>query len=76
MSSVTHQVPGLGLASAGLQPHLQIRSLHLDCGQCGHTLECVAQSRQSGTWLGSFMCPSCRGEYFYAYRWGRLVRKT
>jgi hypothetical protein len=39
-------------------------------------LECVEQNRRSGTWVGSFICPNCRSEYFYAYRWGRLLRKT
>jgi hypothetical protein len=64
------------LAVAGLQPTFQVRSLHLNCGHCEHPLECVEQNRRSGTWLGSFICPACRSEYFYAYRWGRLVRKT
>ena len=45
------------------------------CAHCDHPLECVEQNRRSGTWLGSFMCPNCRSEYFYAYRWGRLLPK-
>jgi len=48
---------------------------HLQCAHCDHALECVEQNRRSGTWLGSFICPNCRSEYFYAYRWGRLLRK-
>jgi len=39
-------------------------------------LECVEQNRRSGTWVGSFICPNCRSEYFYAYRWGRLLKKA
>jgi hypothetical protein len=64
------------LAAAGLQSDYQIRSLHLNCGHCDYPLECLEQNRHSGTWLGSFLCPNCRSEYFYAYRWGRLVRKA
>lgn len=61
------------LAAAGLQDG---GSVHLNCGYCNYSLECVEQNRRSGTWLGSFICPNCRSEYFYAYRWGRLVRKA
>lgn len=57
--------------TAGFAP----QGRHLLCEHCEHTLECVDQSRRSGTWLGSFMCPNCRSEYFYAYRWQRLVKK-
>ena len=53
----------------------QVRERNLTCAHCGHSLECVEQSRRSGTWLGSFMCAYCRSEYFYAYRWGRLLPK-
>ena len=49
---------------------------HLSCSHCTHSLECVEQNRRSGTWLGSFICPNCRSEYFYAYRWGQLVKKA
>ncbi len=49
---------------------------HLRCSHCEHPLECLDKTRRSGTWLGSFMCPNCRSEYFYAYRWGRLVQKA
>ena len=52
-----------------------LRSQNLNCAHCDHPLECVEQNRRSGTWLGSFMCPNCRSEYFYAYRWGRLLPK-
>ena len=44
--------------------------------QCAYGLECVEQNRRSGTWVGSFVCPNCRSEYFYAYRWGRLLKKS
>ena len=70
-------LPGAGrMANAGLQSSNLVRSLHLNCGHCAYALECVEQSRSSGTWLGSFICPNCRNEYFYAYRWGRLGRKS
>jgi hypothetical protein len=54
--------------------HLHGRAL--TCAHCTYGLECVEQNRRSGTWVGSFICPNCRSEYFYAYRWGRLLRKT
>jgi hypothetical protein len=47
----------------------------MTCTHCMDTLECVEQNRRSGTWVGSFICPNCRSEYFYAYRWGTLSRK-
>jgi len=62
--------------SAGLQSNFEMRTPHLNCSHCEYTLECVEQNRRSGTWLGSFICPNCRSEYFYAYRWGRLMRKS
>jgi len=60
-------------------PHLHADALHgraLTCAHCTYSLECVEQNRRSGTWVGSFICPNCRSEYFYAYRWGRLLKKT
>ncbi len=67
----------LGITSAAaLQSGYQMRSPHLNCSHCEYPLECVEQNRRSGTWLGSFICPNCRSEYFYAYRWGRLMRKS
>jgi hypothetical protein len=48
----------------------------LTCVHCTYGLECVEQNRRAGTWVGSFICPNCRSEYFYAYRWGRLLKKT
>ncbi len=63
-------------ASTGLQADSNLRSPQLHCGHCEYPLECVEQNRRSGTWLGSFMCPNCRSEYLYAYRWGRLVQKA
>jgi Zn finger protein HypA/HybF involved in hydrogenase expression len=62
--------------SAGLQSAFEMRSPELICTRCDDTLECVEQSRRSGTWLGSLICPKCRSEYFYAYRWGRLMRRS
>jgi hypothetical protein len=53
--------------------HLHGRAL--TCAHCTYGLECVEQNRRSGTWVGSFICPNCRSEYFYAYRWGRLLKK-
>jgi len=54
--------------------HLHGRAL--TCAHCTYGLECVEQNRRSGTWVGSFICPNCRSEYFYAYRWGRLLKKN
>ena len=68
--------PDPGVAAAGLQSEYQLRSPHLQCSHCEYPIECVEQNRRSGTWLGSFICPNCRSEYFYAYRWGRLMRKS
>lgn len=59
-----------------LQPEYRMRSGHLNCSHCDHPLECVEQNRRMGTWLGSFICANCRSEYFFAYRWGRLIRKA
>jgi hypothetical protein len=64
------------IAAAGLQSSYQMTTPHLNCSCCDYPIECVEQNRRSGTWLGSFICPNCRSEYFYAYRWGRLMRKT
>jgi hypothetical protein len=64
------------LAEAHLHSDYHSGALHLNCGHCSYSLECVDQNRRSGAWLGSFICPNCRSEYFYAYRWGRLVRKS
>ena len=62
--------------AADLAAGYHLHGRHLSCARCEHALECVEQNRRSGTWLGSFICPNCRSEYFYAYRWGRLVSKT
>ena len=66
----------LHAAAAGLQSSYHVSNPHLNCSHCEYPIECVEQNRRSGTWLGSFICPNCRSEYFYAYRWGRLMRKT
>ena len=81
MTRPSHHASGLqdseaDISAAGLQSSHQIRTLNLDCSRCGYPLECVEQSRRAGSWLGSLICPNCRSEYFYAYRWGRLMRKT
>jgi hypothetical protein len=60
-------------ADVGANAHLHGRALI--CAHCSHGLECVEQNRRSGTWVGSFICPNCRSEYFYAYRWGKLLKK-
>jgi hypothetical protein len=61
-------------AADNADAHLHGRAL--TCVHCTHGLECVEQNRRSGTWVGSFICPNCRSEYFYAYRWGRLLKKS
>jgi hypothetical protein len=69
---------GMGATSArptDLRPGPNPHGRPLACKHCDYGLECVDQSRRTGTWLGSFMCPNCRSEYFYAYRWGNLVKK-
>jgi len=62
-------------SAANIQADAHLHGRALTCGQCLHSLECVEQNRRSGTWLGSFICPNCRSEYFYAYRWGKLLKK-
>ena len=67
------------LSGAHAASGLHADALHgraLTCAHCTYSLECVEQNRRSGTWVGSFICPNCRSEYFYAYRWGRLLKKT
>lgn len=67
------------LSGAHPASELHSEALHgraLTCAHCTYSLECVEQNRRSGTWVGSFICPNCRSEYFYAYRWGRLLKKT
>jgi hypothetical protein len=63
------------ISAAGLQSGLPYRSDFI-CAQCAYPLECVEQSRRAGSWLGSLICPNCRSEYLYAYRWGRLMRRS
>lgn len=62
--------------ASDLQVSQYISGPHFACGHCAHVLECVEQNRRSGTWISSFICPNCRSEYFYAYRWGQLVKKS
>jgi hypothetical protein len=67
---------------SGAQPASEVHAdahLHgraLTCANCTYGLECVEQNRRAGSWVGSFLCPNCRSEYLYAYRWGRLLSKT
>jgi len=63
------------ISAAGLHSSLQHGSDFI-CAQCANPLECVEQSRRAGSWLGSLICPNCRSEYLYAYRWGRLMRRS
>lgn len=73
---MTRSLPLAMPSAVALDPQPQVRGGDMSCAQCGHRLECLDHQERAGTWLGSFMCPSCRSEYFYAYRWGRLVRKA
>lgn len=63
-------------AAAELHADAHLHGRALTCAHCTYGLECVEQNRRSGTWVGSFICPNCRSEYFYAYRWGRLLKKV
>ena len=72
----THPLNTDDLSIAGLHSSAQLHHAGLSCSHCDYTLECVEQNRRSGTWLGSLICPNCRSEYLYAYRWGRLLRKS
>jgi len=62
-------------STADIHDDAHLHGRVLTCGHCAHGLECVEQNRRSGTWVGSFICPNCRSEYFYAYRWGKLLKK-
>ena len=74
----THSSIGAAAAhmSADLHGEAHLHGRALTGAHCNYWLECVEQNRRSGTWVGSFICPNCRSEYFYAYRWGRLLKKT
>ena len=63
-------------AAPALQPCPHLHGRALTCTRCAHGLECVEQNRRAGSWVGSFICPKCRSEYLYAYRWGRLFDRT
>ena len=65
-----------GAAELHADAHAHVHGRALICVHCAHSLECVEQNRRSGTWVGSFICPNCRSEYLYAYRWGRLLKKN
>jgi hypothetical protein len=62
-------------AAADIHADAHLHGRALTCAHCMRGLECVEQNRRSGTWVGSFICPNCRSEYFYAYRWGKLLKK-
>jgi len=67
---------GAGMQSAANRhADAQQHGRAMTCAHCMYPLECVEQNRRSGTWVGSYLCPNCRSEYFYAYRWGTLSRK-
>ncbi|MCA1559999.1 MAG: hypothetical protein LC753_06790 [Acidobacteria bacterium] len=66
---------GFHIAARGLR-QAETRSRDRECDHCEHPLECVEQNRRMGTWLGSFICPNCRAEYLYVYRWSRLMRRS
>jgi hypothetical protein len=74
MFEVSHEA-GSDHAGVALPLQAQPGRGDLECLQCAHPLECVDHHRRSGIWLGSFFCANCRSEYFYTYRWGRLVPK-
>jgi hypothetical protein len=63
-------------SAADLHGNAYLHGRALSCGHCTYGLECVEQNRRSGSWVGSFICPNCRSEYFYAYRWGKLLKKV
>jgi hypothetical protein len=63
------------MSGAQLASDAHVHGGTLTCVHCTHGLVCVEQNRRSGTWVGSFICPNCRSEYFYAYRWGKLLKK-
>jgi uncharacterized protein with PIN domain len=67
-------MPAAAAVRAGLV-HFQLGGRDMSCAQCGHQLDCIDHQERLGTWLGSFKCPRCRSEYFYSYRWRRLVRR-
>lgn len=67
---------GFHIAARGLPQEDQTRSRERTCDRCEHPLECVEQNRRMGTWVGSFICPNCRAEYLYVYRWSRLMRRS
>lgn len=58
------------------RPDRPWRAEPLTCSRCATGLECVEQNRRAGAWVGSYLCPRCRSEYFYGYRWGHLLQKN
>jgi hypothetical protein len=69
-AAASFHIAARGLRQAGT------RSREHECDRCEHPLECVEQNRRMGTWLGSLICPNCRAEYLYVYRWSRLMRRS
>ena len=64
------------ISALNLPSGYQVGRRDFTCAQCEYPLECVEQSRRAGSWLGSLICPNCRSEDLYAYRWGRLMRRS
>jgi len=75
-SSLSTTPRAVDLSTLTLQSGFQVSKRAFCCAQCEYPLECVEQSRRAGSWLGSLICPNCRSEYLYAYRWGRLMRRS
>lgn len=59
-----------------MRPDRPLLADTLTCSRCATGLECVEQNRRSGAWVGSYLCPRCRSEYFYGYRSGHLLQKN
>jgi hypothetical protein len=74
-SSLSTTTSAVDIAGFNLQSNFHGKR-DFACAQCQAPLECVEQSRRSGSWLGSLICLNCRSEYLYAYRWGRLMRRS
>ena len=75
-SSLSTTPRAVDISTLNLQSSFQVGKRDFCCAQCQYPLECVEQSRRAGSWLGSLICPNCRSEYLYAYRWGRLMRRS
>jgi hypothetical protein len=78
MPRAHHAIASVGGAvhASAMHAEAHLHGRVLTCAHCTYGLECVEQTRRAGSWVGSFLCPNCRSEYLYAYRWGRLLEKT